>query len=77
MRFRREYLQADFAFLLGASFTDPDHPAASEVILVVIEHNLNHAAGPKPNSLAYPETFHRGIEDEAGRPFWLAFRVDD
>ncbi|OLB21861.1 MAG: hypothetical protein AUH16_01245 [Acidobacteria bacterium 13_2_20CM_57_7] len=35
--------QADFAFLLGASFADPDHAAALEDGRIFIEDNMNRS----------------------------------
>ena len=72
-----DYLQADFTFLLGASFSDPNDAAALEVGRVVIENNLNHLAAFELDSSAQPETLLRGIEYQAGEPYRLEARIDD
>ena len=61
-----DYLQAGLSLLLGTGLADPDHPAASEVELVVIENNLNHLAGLKSGNATQAKTFIRGIEYQAG-----------
>jgi hypothetical protein len=74
---RLDGLQADFSFLLGAGFADPDHAAALGAGRLFIEDKFDHLAAPKLETSAQPETFFRGIEDEAGEPLRLAVQIDD
>jgi hypothetical protein len=69
--------QADFSFLLGVSFADPGHPATHGAGHVFIEDKFDHMAAPKIETSAQPETFFRGIEDEAREPLRLAVQIDD
>jgi hypothetical protein len=69
--------QADFSFLLGAGFADPDHAAAHGAERVFIADKFDHLAAPKVENSAQPETFFRGIEDEAGEPLLVAVQIDD
>ena len=39
--------QADFSFLLGAGFSDPDHTAALGAGRLFIEDKFDHLAAPK------------------------------
>jgi hypothetical protein len=74
---RLDGFQADFSFPLGAGFADPDHPAALGAERVFIEDEFDHLAAPKVGNSAQPETFFRGIEDEAGEPLLVAIEIDD
>jgi hypothetical protein len=69
--------QADFSLLLGARFADPDHVAPHGANRVFIEDNFDQLAAPNVETSAQPETFFRGIEDEAGEPLWLALQIND
>jgi len=74
---RLDGFHADFSFLLGPSFADPDHAAPHGAKRVFIEDNFDHVAAPKVETSAQPETLFRGIEDEAGEPLRLAVQIDD
>lgn len=69
--------QADFSFLLGAGFADPDHTAALGAGRLFIEDKFDHLATLKVETSAQPETFFRGIEDQAGVSLRLAIKIDD
>jgi hypothetical protein len=56
-----EDFQTDFAFLLGAGFAEPDHPAAHGVERFVIEDEFDRLATPLVESPAQPETSFGGI----------------
>ncbi len=73
---RLDGFQADFSLLLGAGFADPDHTAALGAGRLFIEDNFDQLATPKVETSAQPETFFRGIEDEAGEPLRLAVQID-
>ncbi len=70
-------LQADFSLLLGADFADPDNAAAFGGGCLFIEDKFHHLAAPKGETSAQPETFFRGIEDEAGESLRLAVQIND
>src|SRR6266849_4679123 len=74
---RLDGFQAGFSFMLGAGFADPDHAAALGAGRLFIEDKFDHLAAPKVETSAQPETFFRGIEDEAGEPLRLAVQIDD
>ena len=69
--------QADFSLLLGAGFADPDHAAALGAGRLFIEDKFDHLAAPKVENSAQPETFFRGIEEEAREPSLVAVQIDD
>jgi len=69
--------QAGFSFLLGADFADPDHTAALGAGRLFIEDKFDHLAAPKVETSAQPETFSRGIEDQAGMSLRLAVQIND
>src|SRR5260370_4936948 len=69
--------QTDFSLLLGARFADPDHPAALGVGHAFIEDKFDNLTAPEVETSAHPETFFRGIEDEAREPLRLAVQIDD
>ena len=68
---RLDGFQADFSFLLGAGFADPDHTAPLGAERVFIEDKFDHMAASKVETSAQPETFFRRIEYEAGEPLRL------
>jgi len=74
---RLDGFQADFSLLLGAGFADPDHAAALGAGRLFVEDKFDHLAVPKIETSAQPETFFRGIEDQAGEPLRLAVQIDD
>jgi len=74
---RLDGFQADFSFLLGAGFADPDHTAPLGAERVFIEDKFDHMAASKVETSAQPEAFFRGIEDEAREPLWLTVQIDD
>jgi len=74
---RLDGFQADFSFLFGAGFADPDHAAALGAGRLFVEDKFDHLAAPKVETSAQPEAFYRGIEDEAREPLWLAVQIDD
>src|SRR5712664_1635627 len=74
---RLDGFQADFSLLLGARFADPDHAAALGAGHLFIEDNFDHLAALKGETSAQPETFFRGIDDQAGEPLRLAVQIDD
>lgn len=79
-------LQANFAFLLGACFADPDYVAAHGGERVLIQDDFDYLTAPQSETSAHPEPIVRRIkhkarlsfqiEDQAGTPFAQAsFRV--
>jgi hypothetical protein len=75
--FRLDGFQADFSFLVGVGFADPDRAAAHGAERVFIEDKFYRLAAPKVETSAQRETFFRGIEDEAGEPPLVAIQIDD
>jgi hypothetical protein len=74
---RLDGFEADFSFMLRAGFADPDHAAALGGGHVFIEDKFDHLASPEVETSAQPETFFRGIEDEAKEPLRLTVQIDD
>jgi len=74
---RLHSFQADFSFLVGTDFADPDHAASLGAGGLLIEDEFDHLAAPKVKTSAQPKAFFRGIEDEAGKSFWLAVQIYD
>ena len=74
---RLEDFQANFSFLLGAAFANPDHAATLGAERVLVEDKFDRLAAPKMENPAQPETFFRGIEDEAGESLLVAVQIDD
>ncbi len=74
---RLDSFQANFAFLLGAGFADPDHPAALGVGHVFIEDKFDNLTAPEVETSTHAETFFRRIDDEAGESLCLAVQIDD
>ena len=74
---RLDGFQADFSFLLGAAFANPDHAATRGAKRVFIGDKFDHLAALKVENSPQPETFFRGIEDEAGEPLLVAVQIDD
>jgi hypothetical protein len=62
---------------LGAGLADPDHAAALGAGHLSIEDKFDHLAAIKAETSAQPETFFRGIEDEAGELLRLEVQIDD
>ena len=52
---RLDGFQADFSFLLGAGFADPDHVAALGAGRLFIEDKFDHLAAPKVETSTQPE----------------------
>ena len=69
--------QANFSFLFGTCFADPDHAAALEAKRVLIEDKFDHLAALELETSTQPESFFRRIKDEAGEPPLVAVQVDD
>jgi hypothetical protein len=74
---RLDGFQADFPLLLGASFANPNHAAVLGAGRFLIDGKFDHLASPEVETSAQPETFFRGIEDEAGESLRLAVQIDD
>jgi hypothetical protein len=70
-------LEADFSFLFGAGFADPDYAAALWGGRLFVEDKFDDLATPNVESSAQPEAVFRGIEDEAWEPPGPAFQIDD
>jgi hypothetical protein len=69
--------KTEFSFLLGAGFADPDHSAAFSAGCFFIEDKFDQLAGPKLKISAQPETFLRGIKDQARLSLRFAVQIDD
>jgi hypothetical protein len=74
---RLDSFEANFAFLLGARFADPDDPAALGVGRVFIEDKFDNLTAPEVETSAHPVTFFRRVDDEAGESLGLAVQIDD
>ena len=74
---RQDCFQAEFTFLFGAGFADPDHAALLGAGRFLIDGKFDHLAAPEVETSAQPEPFFRGIEDEAGESLRLAVQIDD
>jgi hypothetical protein len=74
---RLDGFQADFAFLLGAGFADPDNSAALGAGHVFIDDKFDHLASPKTGTSAQPETSFRWIDDQARESLGIAVQIDD
>jgi hypothetical protein len=69
--------QAHSSLLLGTGFADPDNATALGAERLFIEDKFDHLAARKVETSAQPETFFRGIEDQAREPLRLAIQIDD
>jgi hypothetical protein len=74
---RLQGFQADFSILFGANLTDPDHATALGIGRLFVQDKFDELTAPKVESSAQPESFFRGIEDEAGNPFRFAVQIDN
>ena len=63
--------------MLGAGSADPNHTATLGAVRLFLEDEFDHLAASKVETSAQPETFFRGIEDEAGESLRLAVQIDD
>jgi len=66
-------LEANFAFLFGPGFGDPNHAASHRVERVLIEDDFDYLSAPQSESSAHPEPIVRGIEHKAR----LSFKFED
>ena len=67
--------QADFAFVLGVGFADPDHVAAYSVELVLIQNDFDNLAAPQ---MELPRSRKPSLEESRTRQgslFWLRSRL--
>ena len=74
---RLDDFQADFAFLPGTCFTDPDHPAPLGVGQVFIKDKFELLAALKIETSAQPETLSRRIEDQTWDSLRVTVQIDD
>lgn len=73
---RLDGFQADFSFLLGASFANPDHAATHEAERVFIGDKFDHLAAPKVETSAQPEPSFEESRTRQGSLCWLPSSVE-
>ena len=68
--------QANFTFLLGAEFADPDYAATHGVEWVLIEDDFDNFAAPQMETSAQMEPVFRGIENKARHSLLVSVEID-
>ena len=68
--------EADFAFLLGAWFADPDHVAADGLEFILTGDHLHDLAAPEPETSPKAESLRGAVHNQAGDPLRLGAEVD-